>query len=129
MADPVYHQVFRTRDEARRAVCEYIEMFYNRIRRHSTLGYLSPAEFEMMKMHTVIGADILSGSAVPLLEVGREIAESHHEWWNGSGYPHRLEGEGEVRMWGTPWHGEAMFASFAYCFRMSQKPWRVSRCP
>jgi transposase InsO family protein len=43
----IYHGVFRTRDEARRAVCEYIEMFYNRIRRHSTLGYLSPAEFEL----------------------------------------------------------------------------------
>ena len=42
----IYHVVFRTREEARRAVFEYIEMFYNRFRRHSTLGYLSPADFE-----------------------------------------------------------------------------------
>jgi putative two-component system response regulator len=56
-------------------------------------GRLSPAEFEMMKTHTVIGADILAGSAVPLLEVGREIAASHHEWWDGSGYPYGLAGD------------------------------------
>ena len=42
----IYHVVFRTREEARRAVFEYIEMFYNFHRRHSTLGYLSPADFE-----------------------------------------------------------------------------------
>ena len=43
----IYHETFRTRDEARRAVFEYIEMFYNGIRRHSTLGYLSPIDFEL----------------------------------------------------------------------------------
>ena len=43
----IYHESFRTRDEARRAVFEYIEMFYNGIRRHSTLGYLSPVDFEL----------------------------------------------------------------------------------
>ena len=37
---------FRTRDEARREVFDYIEVFYNRKRRHSTLGYVSPAEYE-----------------------------------------------------------------------------------
>ncbi len=37
---------FRTRAGARLAVFDYIEAFYNRIRRHSALGYLSPAEFE-----------------------------------------------------------------------------------
>jgi putative transposase len=37
---------FETREEARRAVFEYIEVFYNRRRRHSTLGQVSPAEFE-----------------------------------------------------------------------------------
>ncbi len=43
----IYHENFRTREEARRAVFEYLEMFYNRIRRHSTLGYLSPVDFEL----------------------------------------------------------------------------------
>jgi len=39
-------KVYRTRDEARVDVFEYIERFYNPRRRHSTLGYLSPVEFE-----------------------------------------------------------------------------------
>ena len=42
----VYRTRWRTRAEARSAVFEYIELFYNRQRRHSSLGYLSPAEFE-----------------------------------------------------------------------------------
>jgi putative transposase len=37
---------FATRTQARTAVFDYLEGFYNRIRRHSTLGYLSPAEYE-----------------------------------------------------------------------------------
>jgi putative transposase len=39
-------KVYRTRDEARVDVFDYIERFYNAVRRHSTIGYLSPAEFE-----------------------------------------------------------------------------------
>ena len=39
-------KVYRSRDEARADVFDYIEQFYNPIRRHSTIGYLSPVEFE-----------------------------------------------------------------------------------
>jgi transposase InsO family protein len=39
-------EIFATRAEARSSLFEYIEVFYNRIRRHSSLGYLSPAEYE-----------------------------------------------------------------------------------
>jgi len=49
-------------------------------------GPLHPVEFELMKTHTEIGARILSGSEFPLLKMAREIAESHHEWWDGTGY-------------------------------------------
>jgi putative transposase len=42
----VYFEKYQTRQEARRSVFEYIEVFYNRIRRHSSLDYCSPAEFE-----------------------------------------------------------------------------------
>ena len=42
----VYHRHYETRDAARQDIFEYIEVFYNRRRRHSTLGYDSPAEFE-----------------------------------------------------------------------------------
>ena len=44
----VHHQRYRTREEARQDIFEWIEVFYNRVRRHSTLGYRSPAEFEAM---------------------------------------------------------------------------------
>ena len=42
----VYHRHYTTREDARQDIFEYIEVFYNRKRRHSTLGYNSPAEFE-----------------------------------------------------------------------------------
>jgi transposase InsO family protein len=42
----VHHEHYHTRDQARASVFDYIEAFYNRQRIHSTLGYLSPAEFE-----------------------------------------------------------------------------------
>jgi transposase InsO family protein len=42
----VYQTHYRTREEARRSIFEYVEVFYNRQRRHSSLGYLSPAQFE-----------------------------------------------------------------------------------
>ena len=40
-------KTYRTRDEARADVFDYIECFYNTKRRHSTIGYMSPVEFEM----------------------------------------------------------------------------------
>jgi putative transposase len=40
---------FATRQQARSAIFDYIESFYNRVRRHSTLGYLSPVDFELSK--------------------------------------------------------------------------------
>ena len=49
-------------------------------------GRLTPAEFEVMKSHTEIGARLLSGSRFPLLRLAEEIARTHHEWWSGNGY-------------------------------------------
>ena len=43
-----HHRRFRTRDQARREIKEYIERFYNRVRLHSTLGYQSPCQYEKM---------------------------------------------------------------------------------
>ncbi len=39
-------QMLVTRDQARAAIFEYLEVFYNRVRRHSALGFLSPVEYE-----------------------------------------------------------------------------------
>ncbi|MFH1113830.1 MAG: HD domain-containing phosphohydrolase [Pseudomonadota bacterium] len=55
-------------------------------------GSLTPAEFETMKQHTLIGGKILSGTNIPLLETAKEIALTHHEKWDGSGYPYGLAG-------------------------------------
>ncbi|MFL5894753.1 MAG: HD-GYP domain-containing protein [Thermoleophilaceae bacterium] len=50
-------------------------------------GRLSSSEFELMKSHTLIGAEILAGSHWPVLKSAEEIAVSHHERWDGTGYP------------------------------------------
>jgi putative two-component system response regulator len=55
-------------------------------------GALSPAEYDEMKRHTVIGADILSGSKGALLRTAEDIALTHHERWDGEGYPSGLSG-------------------------------------
>jgi len=56
-------------------------------------GKLTAAEFEQMKSHTTIGAQMLSGSAFALLRTAEQIVLTHHEKWDGSGYPHGLAGE------------------------------------
>jgi response regulator RpfG family c-di-GMP phosphodiesterase len=63
-------------------------------------GKLSHEEFEVMKMHTTIGAGILTKSNYGihkkerhLFDMGIEIALAHHERYNGSGYPNGLSGE------------------------------------
>ncbi len=53
-------------------------------------GRLTHEEFELMKRHTTMGAEILDGSDVPLIRMAHEIALSHHEKWDGSGYPQGL---------------------------------------
>ena len=55
-------------------------------------GKLTPAEFEIMKTHTTIGAKMLEGIAFPILPMAHDIALSHHERWDGSGYPQGLAG-------------------------------------
>jgi len=53
-------------------------------------GDLNADEFEVMKEHTTSGAAILAGSRSEVLRLGEEIALTHHEWWDGNGYPRRL---------------------------------------
>ncbi len=56
-------------------------------------GKLTREEFEEMKKHTTIGAQILGCSRIPLIRLAKEIALSHHEKWDGSGYPRGLGDE------------------------------------
>jgi putative two-component system response regulator len=56
-------------------------------------GSLNDEEWTIMRTHTTMGAEILSGSASPILRVAAEVAASHHERWDGAGYPAGLAGE------------------------------------
>lgn len=53
-------------------------------------GPLDPAEWKIMRTHTKLGAEILSGHDSLLIKMGQVIALTHHEKWNGSGYPQGL---------------------------------------
>lgn len=53
-------------------------------------GRLTTEEFETIKTHTVVGARLLSGSSSRLLQMAEEIALTHHERWEGTGYPRGL---------------------------------------
>ncbi|MBJ7329630.1 MAG: response regulator [Solirubrobacteraceae bacterium] len=55
-------------------------------------GPLTKDEFRAMQAHTTIGHQILDKSRSPLLQLAAEIAISHHEHWDGRGYPHGLAG-------------------------------------
>ncbi|GJD80496.1 HD-GYP domain-containing protein [Methylobacterium gregans] len=56
-------------------------------------GPLTPEERRTMETHAERGRRILGGSASPVMRLAAEIAASHHERWDGEGYPHRLAGE------------------------------------
>lgn len=56
-------------------------------------GRLTKEEFEIMKTHATIGAQLLSGSHSPVMRMAEVIALTHHEKWDGTGYPKQLKGE------------------------------------
>lgn len=56
-------------------------------------GALTAGEMETIKSHTVIGHRILDGTSSSIMQCAARIALSHHENWDGTGYPHNLRGE------------------------------------
>jgi putative two-component system response regulator len=56
-------------------------------------GPLDAGEWETMQTHTTIGGDILSGSSSALVQLSQTIALTHHEHWDGGGYPAGLRGD------------------------------------
>ena len=56
-------------------------------------GKLDADEWEIMQSHTTKGAEILAGSQSPMIQMAEAIARTHHERWDGTGYPNGLKGE------------------------------------
>src|SRR5207247_291253 len=56
-------------------------------------GALSPEGRRLMRRHTTVGGAILAGSDAPVMRMAEEIALTHHERWDGTGYPNGLRGE------------------------------------
>jgi len=80
-------------------------------------GGLTEDERQVMERHAEIGAQILHGSSIELIQLAEVIARSHHEWWNGEGYPDKLKGESiprDARIVGVADALDAMTSSRLY---------------
>jgi putative two-component system response regulator len=79
---------------------------------------LTEEEYEVVKTHSGIGAEILSGGESQLLRVAEEIAASHHERWDGTGYPRGLAGED------IPIAGRLVAVADVFDILVHERPWK-----
>lgn len=84
-------------------------------------GKLSVSEFDMIKKHSAIGYDMLSGSELTMLRAGAIIAKEHHERYDGTGYPEGLQGE-DIHIFARITAIADVFDALA-CERVYKKAW------
>ena len=86
-------------------------------------GTLDESEFDQIKQHTVIGHQILGGSSAGLLQAAAEIALSHHERFDGTGYPHGMRGEA------IPLRGRIVAVADTFDALTSHRPYKAAWPP
>jgi putative two-component system response regulator len=79
---------------------------------------LTPEEYALMKTHTTAGARVLSGSRSDFLRMAERIALTHHERWDGTGYPQGLQGDA------IPLEGRIMSIADQYDSLRSKRPYK-----
>jgi response regulator RpfG family c-di-GMP phosphodiesterase len=82
----------------------------------SKAGPLTPEEFERVKQHVIIGSDILA--QLPGLESAASFVRSHHERWDGTGYPDGIKGDA------IPWGAQLIGAAEVYDALTTLRPYR-----
>jgi putative two-component system response regulator len=82
-------------------------------------GKLSAPDWERVRRHPEIGADIIGEHDDPLLKLARQVALTHHESWDGSGYPKGLKGDQ------IPWAGRVMAIVDAFESMTTTQFWRA----
>ncbi len=86
-------------------------------------GRLTDAEFEVVKSHTTVGANLLSGGRSELMKMAELITRSHHERWDGGGYPSGLAGNA------IPLEGRILAAADTYDVLTHDRPFQRAMAP
>ena len=96
---------------------------YDLIKKHCALGKqiispMTPDDSRVLRSHARLGADLLRAPSSPLLTVAAKIAQTHHERWDGTGYPLRLRGAD------IPIEGRMTAVADVYDALASQRPYK-----